>query len=83
MKVMCINDFFISTLNGERALFYPKVGEVVTVINIKDNGYYLLLEYPTNGFIFSNLCGWNPSKFIPLSNIDETELIKERELVNA
>ena len=80
MKVMCIDDRFIKKDGNE-----PKVGEIVTVIEIIDNnpykGNYVLLEYPKskNG---NKLC-FRPSRFAPISNIDEKELIKERELVNA
>lgn len=81
MKVMCIDDRFISRHNGEKTLVNPQVGEIVTVTCTKDNGFYVLQEYPTNGF---GDTAWNPTKFIPLSDIDETELVKEREteLVN-
>ena len=79
MKVMCIDDNFLIKDGNE-----PKIGEVVTVIDICEinKGNYILSEYPVskNGI---PLC-FIPNRFIPLSDIDETELVKQREseLVN-
>ena len=78
MKVMCINDDFLEKDGNE-----PKVGEIVTVVGIcqKYKGNYFLLEYPRckQGIRIS----FRPNRFAPISDIDEKELIKERELVNA
>lgn len=74
MKVMCIayeldGDWLLSSTN--RACIGPNYGEVCTVIG-KDKYGYLLSEYPVGE-------GYPPDCFIPISNIDETEIAKERE----
>lgn len=80
MKVMCISDF----IENHMKLYMPKlkVGEIYTVIKeTNQNGFsfYLLGEYIDTNFNY----WYEQSCFIPLSDIDETELIKQRELVNA
>jgi len=69
MKVVCIDDIFISKQDGRLSENAPSISEIVTVIGQYNNGYFLL-EYPTN---FGRKCVWNKSKFIPISEIDETE----------
>lgn len=81
MKVMCVTDNFINRKYNKKAINCPKFGEIVTVLSLNEKGYYYLLEYPKDDY--GNNAVFNSSKFIPLSNIDEKELIKERELVNA
>ncbi len=81
MKVMCISDTFFSSMTGKKAKNHPLIGEVVTVLDVIESKMYVLSEYPKNDN--GKLCAWVMSKFIPLSDIDETELIKERELINA
>ncbi len=76
MKAMCINDNVVNTIG-----IYPKVGEVLTVKQsdfYPDN--YVVLEYPIDKSGHHQSFG--KYRFIPLSDIDETELIKERELIN-
>lgn len=80
MKVMCINDY----IENEMKFYMPKliVGEIYTVIEEKVNcgfSFYLLGECVSPIFNY----WYEKSCFIPLSDIDEKELIKERELVNA
>lgn len=81
MKVICIDVSFSYTRNGKpHKGAHPKEGEIVTVTGQDGEDYYFLLEYPTIG---KQKCSWIKSKFIPLSNIDETELVKEKlEIVN-
>ncbi len=79
MKVICIDGNFISSITGKKLNKCPKEGEIVTVISKKYIGFYSLKEYPISESGFN--AHWNNTKFIPLSNIDEKELIKERELL--
>jgi len=77
MKAMCIDD-----KQGKYSKCPFKVGDIVTVKQCPVfEGNYDVIEYPSshNG----QLCSWVKTRFIPLSDIDEKELIKERELVNA
>ena len=78
MKVMCIDDrppLFSSAI-------MPKYGEIVTASQCTCHyDCYIIAEYL---FTIQGYPQSIPKKrFIPLSDIDETELIKERELVNA
>lgn len=79
MKVMCINDT-IHEMTGNKFMPKLRIGETYTVVDeteYRGHFFYLLLE-----FIDPNFKYWyEKEQFIPLSNIDETELIKERELV--
>lgn len=74
MKVMFINDSNITP----KAII-PKIGEIVTVIGFSFiyDGNYIIFEYPED----KNGCrqSFKPYRFIPISDIDETELTKERE----
>ena len=73
MRVMCVDD------NWDKGQFPiknggPKESEVVTVIGSTTclhGSFYNLSEYPFP-------TDWEQENFIPLSDIDETELIKER-----
>lgn len=72
MKVMCID--------AELAPF--KEGDIVTIkpsnlIHSSGQLQVEVLEYPEN--IRGKLTVWLRRRFIPLSDIDETELVKERE----
>jgi len=81
MKMMCIKE-------GQwvRATDYkpadgpnPQYGDIVTVIDqriITGLEVVILAEY-------YSLMGYLRKWFIPLSDIDETEMIREKELVNA
>lgn len=77
MKVMCIKDGqWRGKLTGDPAEG-PKYGEVVTVVDevtTSDKDVYILQEYP-------DARGYAKKRFIPLSDIDETELVSEREAV--
>jgi hypothetical protein len=71
MKVMCIDDKFTIIKN------HPKYGEVVTAKQspiVADA--YILAEYMEDPNGISN--HFRKRRFIPLSDIDETELVKER-----
>lgn len=76
MKVMCIRDDFKEKTNN------PSVGEILTASqNCVYPQAYDIHEYLID-FDGTPQC-FLKSYFIPLSAIDETELVKERELVNA
>lgn len=77
MKVICIKEGFYSEKENRPIPIHPVVGEVVTVIRTTSYGFYYLSEYPTNGFSESGIAVWNHKKFAPLSDIDETEFIRE------
>lgn len=72
MKMMCIK-------NGEWSGtgIGPVYGEIVTVIDVVE-GYYILSEYyrdKADGLRISFI----PDYFIPLSSIDETEMVREKQ----
>lgn len=74
MKVMCIDDSFMLKDGLE-----PKVGEIVTARQSPEPEFkdcYDLFEYPID--IDGDEVCFNKKYFAPLSDIDETELIKER-----
>lgn len=83
MKVMCINGAKKGqkTLGGlplpkRLEIYENQIYFVVGETEVFGNELYLLQGFPKN-------FGYRKSRFIPLSDIDEKELIKERELVNA
>lgn len=79
MKVMCIDDS-VRPGAGQGGLL--KYGEIYTVIDqypcwhglYKGDIVYSILELNPDNYQFL------ASRFAPLSNIDETELIEERQL---
>ncbi len=74
MKVICI-DASKGRIYGNIPPF--KEGEVVNVRECENAGYYDLIPSQQTadktGFVF-----WNKKRFIPLSTIDETELLQQR-----
>lgn len=69
MRVMCIKDVWDYTLPGP----YPEVGESYTVVGTIERFdilYYHLEECHPK-------CAFDSSYFIPLSDIDEKEMIRE------
>lgn len=76
MKYLCIKQgpWILVGLNWASSGPDPSYGETVTKISEND-GFYIFKEYP------NNLGGYHPKWFIPHSDIDETELIAEREAV--
>lgn len=80
MKVMCIDDtHWRGTFGG------PHCGEVVTVIgdriNMQGIPAYEFLEYPPPPGCLYRI--FSKKYFSPLSDIDESELVKEKELVES
>ena len=73
MKVICIDDSM-----GRNFPEIPnfKVGDILTAES-EANGFYFITEHLFSS-INSSLVSWCVKRFIPLSNIDETELLKER-----
>ena len=75
MKVMCvINGGWRSSITGQKVPG-PVFGETCTVAGLDEEYYYLLDGYNGPG----NEEGYDPEEFIPLSDIDEPALAKERE----
>lgn len=74
MKVMCINNIPTKCCNSDRVVEVPAIGDIDVVIKKdKQLGMHLyILERYGCGI------GFETCHFAPLSNIDETELIKER-----
>lgn len=77
MKVMCIAKKSFSVVRGTPDLFikYPEFGCIYTVVDTFEwnhKTYFILKELGEES-------GWMERAFAPLSDIDETELIKERE----
>lgn len=81
MKVMCINDNgWYCIITGKRAKG-PEYGEIVTVTReytspVDNDKYYDLQEYPPK----HNDDGFGVSLFIPISDIDEKEILEQRKL---
>lgn len=76
MKVMCIkNGLWKSKLLGF-GTFGPSFGDICTV-NSVDGDDYWLNEWPTNEA--GTPTTWHKKNFIPLSNIDEMELLEQRQ----
>lgn len=75
MEVMCINTIPTKCCNSDRVVDVPAIGDIdVVVKNDKRCGMKLyILER------FGRSVGFETCHFAPLSNIDETELIKERQ----
>lgn len=80
MKVMCISEKFFNKAINSKPPIHPKIGEILTVIGVNPNArdFYIIEEYPSNGATDSRAT-WRSCNFAPLSDIDETELVKERE----
>ncbi len=73
MRVICIDDL---AKDGHRLQI--KEGEIYTASDCPRKGYYIIHEYPKyDGCI---VC-YEKERFIPLSEIDETELINNKEEV--
>lgn len=73
MKVICIDDNFNPNLPHPNFL---DIDDVVACPKGNDGVYLFVLER------FGENIGYNQKNFSLLSDINETELIKERELVN-
>lgn len=81
MKVMCIkNGAWHSQQLGivRDDKLSPSFGEICTVVEVLEDAYRLL-EYPKNQI--GNPTSFAKSRFIPLSEIDETELVNKKETV--
>jgi len=85
-KVICVKNGQwedVNRINDSSNWSLPSFGEVCTVKEVIYNGSYVLVEYEfcRQGVVQT----FRARNFIPLSNIDETELvntIKEVETVN-
>ena len=78
-QVICINNKFIDGYNlANIALELLKEGEIYTVesfeMTLNGIGKYFLKEV-SNGDL-----GWSALRFVPLSSIDETEMVREIEI---
>jgi len=79
MRVMCIkNGLWLSEQVGLNP-FGPSFGEIVTVTEVDGDKYYLK-EWPTNSK--GRIANWHSKNFVPLSTIDETELLEQREAIS-
>lgn len=70
MKVICIDATQCNNLLTE--------GKVYTVIGEDDVSFTLKAYFLEE---FGDKCPWDKKRFIPTSDIDETELVNEKELV--
>lgn len=68
MKVTCIDDS-PGVNTGQKPPF--KFGEILTAYSINSFAVQIL-EYPYS-LVTGNQKSWNKSRFVPLSDIDETE----------
>jgi len=77
MKVICIAKSKWSCKNNPNDNTGPSFGEIVTASNDETNdNYYNLNEYPLDKA--GNIASYNKHFFIPLSTIDEPELLEQR-----
>jgi hypothetical protein len=79
MKVLCISPI-VSTDKGYEKAPRPEVGDidaVIETIQVFNGSIYYSLER------FGKDLGYRSDHFAPLSDIDETELVNEKETVNA
>lgn len=72
-KVMCIEDLFIEMMSMELPVTHPKLYGI----------YHVQSEYHLKGFTFyilSEIDGfsWEKSAFVDISDMDETEIAKQR-----
>lgn len=77
-KVICIdasNQSYDGTPNVVEGNIYTVVGETVTEQS------YILSELSRGVVSSGNIGGFKKSRFIPLSQIDETELLQQREVL--
>lgn len=77
MKVICI-DASIGKLTGDVPSF--KEGDVLTAVQSGWPHSYIILEYEYYKYPIKK--SWKKYRFIPLSEIDETEFVREKSLVN-
>lgn len=76
MRVICINVDKRNNLNVDD-IPHPELGETVTVIDERgpvDDKHYQLQEY---AYVKGYKAFYAASNFIPVSDIDETELVTE------
>ena len=76
MKVICVdasNQSYDGTPNVVEGDIYTVIGETVSKQS------YILSELSRGVASSGNIGGFKKSRFIPLSSIDETELLRERE----
>lgn len=79
MKVLCIKNGAWYYRKSKNPVLHkcPKFGDIVTVSGTSViDGWYILAEYPNTG---EPEYGWNPKNFIELSDIDEKELLEQRQ----
>lgn len=76
MKVLCVNNDFENIIVEK-----PLVGKDYTVVytynHILFGQFYELAEFPPAAEGSKDL--WDANSFVPLSEIDEMELVRERE----
>jgi hypothetical protein len=77
MKVICIDNKPHKDSYDVRALSMLREGEVYEAFQSENPLGYRLKEIPT-----PNSSGFFKSRFIPLSEMDETEFVREENLVN-
>lgn len=76
MKALCIKEGgWVNHITGKPTEKGPSYNEECVITGTDPHGWYLIkgYEFNLNGFRRS----FKPSWFIPLSNIDETEMVRE------
>ncbi len=74
MRVMCIRE-----IESDRYILRIPFGEIVTVYEVVQK-YYKIVEYPMSKEP-PYWAAYNMDDFAPLSNLDELELVNEKEMV--
>ena len=77
MKVLCINSTWMLLCGRKSQTHDPKIGDICTVVDEFVNWGYEV-------YVFAELTyagGYKKDCFIPISDIDELELVNEKEEV--
>lgn len=84
MQIMCIDDTSVSALNGKHlVLIFGKIYESTgEAYGLNNDECYIIPELPNSGIYGikkkNNGPYYRKTRFIPLSDIDETELVNEK-----
>lgn len=80
MRVICINNGPLTERGIKSSAPELTEGEVYTVTGLSATGGYVLKEVTPKQNRSFYVLGWIKDRFIPLSTIDETEMIRETNL---
>lgn len=80
MKLLCIKEgCWVNNFTGRPTQKGPTYGEECLVLKTDEEGYYHIKGYEYDKWGFRRF--FNPKYFIPLSEIDETEMVREHKVL--